>query len=267
MSIFEEIDSSLSNDVKNWIKDLKKEGDLGKLFLLNFFLEARIQKEKCLLFNNAIISYRSDFSNPIDPINRSILENGLFLLLDINNYNHIPSKGLHFTSLRYLIEKGFVDVLNDEKPPKEINIKKPLGTGKLFLWITFEEKIDLNTYNSIDLRNLLGLPATKDDYLYFFPINLEKDLWIPSVFDAFGMPPYKPAGEDLKWGMTRNLIDDSEGVPELLALPLEFLSDSPIGYLANPRIDQLPPNGYIRKRLDEFSNHPENKRWKSLWLM
>ena len=174
----------------------------------------------------------------------------------------IPAKGFHFTYLKYLVDEGFVDLTIDEKPPREIELKKPLGKGKRFLWVSFnKEQINLNTLSSIEARNLLGLPATKKDYLYYFELSLEKDLWIPSVFDAFGRPPFRPAGKNFKWGITRNLVDDSEGVPELLILPLQNLSECNTGYLVEPKINQLPPKGYVSKRLKDFANHPETKKW------
>ena len=258
MSIFNTRSNPIRVEIKKYIHELNKEGIEGKLILLNFFEEQRISNYYKRIFNDKIIQNRAAFKRPIPAYEKSIIENNLLLLLQGKSKN--LSKGLHVTSLRYLVENGFIDIATDENPPKRIELKKPLGFGKYFLWVSLEDYVDLNLYNSIELRNALGLRTTTNDFLYYFIIDFKAQYWIPSALDALGRPPYKPT-KSRKWGITRNLIDDCEAFPELLILPLVSINDVSCGYLISPKINQRPPIGYIKKRLDEFSKHHEKKRW------
>lgn len=265
MSVFDGTNSSSKIGFDKWSRGLEGEGDIGKLILLNFFEENRIPKVECQVFIDKTLDNFVGGDDPIGSYRKTIIDENLLLLLTTNE-SEIPKDGLHLASLRYLVEKGFIDLPVDEKPPKEISLIKPLGTGKWFVWVTFKESIDFEKSSAVDIRNLLGLPTTKNDYLYYFPIQLLKSCYIPSVFDAFGRPPYRPVSEEENWGVTRNLLDDSPGAPELLIMPLQALSGSPTGYMVDSKINLPPPMGYIEKRLSYLMSNSEYLHWREKCL-
>jgi hypothetical protein len=193
-------------------------------------------------------------ADPVLSYVAAINDKNLLLLLKANE-DSIPTEGLHFAPLRYLIEKNLIaDEAFDEAVPMVVDLKEPLGKGKPYLWVTFKESIDFHTSDATQIRNLLGL--------YCIPVQFKKSTWIPSVFDAFGMPPYRPVSPGAEWGLTRNLVDDSIGVPELLIAPLETLSESPTAYLVEPRIDDPPPEGWLLKRLANLNSNVDYANWR-----
>jgi hypothetical protein len=262
MSIFKGLDPLAYSELKQWMKELESYGNLGKLILLNFFEEERLGLNSCSIFCNNVIRYRKIFRNPIEPYRKSIFEGNLLLLLRGNHTPNIPLEALHFRSLSSLVYGGFVENLLDELPPIEISLKKPLGEGRPFIWITFENAIALNKITSSEARNLLGLPASRGEYLYYFRVRLAGEFWIPSALDAFGYPPFRPVPKGRNFGITRHLVDDSEGAPELIVKPLENLSECETGFLLDKIIDDMPPEGYIYRRLAEFDDNPEVVMWR-----
>lgn len=260
MSVLPPISSG--NVLHDWASALEIQEPLGRFILLNFFEEQRISKAKCSVFVDTTLHNFLTSIGPVRSYTAAIKEKNLLLLLRTDK-GSVPTVGLHFTYRHHLVEQKLIaDVAFDEVASGEVDLKEPLGRGKPYLWATFKDSIDFNTSNAVQIRNLLGLPTTRSDYLYYFPIKFKESTWIPSVFDSFGKPPYRPVGPGAKWGLTRNLVDDSIGVPELLIAPLETVFESPKGYLVEPKINATPPDGWEAKRLAELINNLEYTRWR-----
>ncbi len=259
MSVFKNDGTQIAKQIKQFLVSLSTQGTTARLVLLNFFLEDRIPHAQNSQFTKAILSNGSNITDFRNLLHTCISQQSLSLQLPSS---FIPiHHALHFTSRNYLVEKGFINISTDEPPPKKVTITKPLGTGKQFIWLTTGSSLDIDSADSTIIRNVVGLSTANGDYLYCFKIDTRRHFWIPSVFDACGSPPYKPANKNLNWGMTRNLIDDSDGVPELLTEPLSSLADSPSGFLIEPMINSNPPTGYSAKRVSEYNSNPERIKW------
>lgn len=256
MSLFNTAPST--GQLQGFIKQLYQLGTIGKLILLNFFDEKRLNSDVCDKFCTGILNQLITDPDPIRAYKKSIFNNKLLFLLERKDKNEFEA--IHYASLFYLAEHEFTDILNADNPPKEIKIKKPLGNGKIALWITFDSKSELTGYSASEIRDLLGLSATVSDFLYYFKFKVDGTAWVPTSLDAFGMPPFKPY-HSIQHGLTIHLADDSAGLPELLLKPLTDLKYCNKGYLVDNRIDHLPPTGYVPHRVKEFDIHPETKRW------
>jgi hypothetical protein len=233
------------------------------LVLLNFLEEGRISNNEWLLFGTRTLHIFAETNNSISAYRGAILKSALQKSL-VASQQEIPVAGLHFASRRYLVRRGYIEIPQDEIPSKIISLKKPLGSDKPLLWVTFEKSVDLKKLNSTNIRDSLGLPVGPDDFLYYFPITLQRPTYIPSVFDAFAAPPFRPVSAGSPWGTTRNLVDDSLGLPEVLIEPLGTLSGSPTGFLVDSVIDSPPPTGYVHARLRDYWAHPDYKHRRSL---
>lgn len=271
MSVLQLVPSSGSTQFSEWLKSIEAIGEKGKLTLYNFHLEERVPQGNYSKFVSLTLTNfkdKSNFNNAYDAYYQAIYSDEMFMLLKCNIAG-IPEELMHFVPLRLLAKKGFVDSFSlDDKPPREITIKKPLGSGRTSFWVTFKSVLNMTSLNATDIRNLLGIIiADVGDHLYSFAfsINPNHQLCIPSVFDAFGCPPFMPAPPNSRWGMTRNLIDDSDGVPELLIAPLQTLSECPKGYLVEPTISSPPPTGYIPIRIQRMNNDDSYGQWRSKW--
>ncbi len=233
----------------------------GRLILLNLIEEERISQYECSIFTNSTVKRYKKTRDPILSLRETIIRNGLTLLLPVNPRG-ITEEGFHFVSRDYLIKEGYIESASDERPPKEIHLHHQLGLSKGYIWATFQNSVNLKRTNAIDIRNKLGLYYTKGDYLYCFPVSLKEPVYIPSTFDAFAEPPYRPTGKDKNWGISRNLVDDSPGLPEVLVLPLMAKSEFPVGYLVEPVLD-VKPEGWIAERIKDLMSNPQYLGWKN----
>lgn len=228
-------------------------GDVGMLVLMNFHEESRIPSDRWATFATSTLDDFRRSNEAVASYRRAIINADLLRILSATD-SGIPLDGVHFASRSYLNRAGYTDIPMDEDPPRVITLKRPLGSTKRLLWVTFKVHLDLTEFDSVEIRNVLGLVVGPGDFLYRFPVSLTRRKYVPSVFDAFGEPPFRPATAGSSWGTTINLVDNSPGLPELLIDPLTDIAESPTGYLVEPMIYSPPSMAYIRVRLEEFRN-------------
>jgi hypothetical protein len=270
MSILDGVEPSFTSEIEEWLYDLYIElsGAFGvkcELYLFNFFEECRIKKADLGKFARTALTKWRAGNEGLSSFKNTIIDEQLLHLLEANSPK-IPQQGYCYRSFQHLVYAGFIENSLDEPPPKVITLKKPFGTGTWHLWVTFILDIDCRGFDADMLRDQLGLEITSGDYLYRFPVNLLRPKYIPTVFDAFGRPPFRPVLSSTDWGLTRNLNDDKVRFPEILILPFKTVGESPHGVRVDPKISSTPPNGWIASRLNEASRNKKYQQWRRQWL-